>query len=105
RSAAVLDLVAGDDVVRRNAVGVLAARGPLRLAFASDIHVARIWNDVGEAVARHAPDLHAGFLHPGQRLDRFVDEINRQAAAGEIDLVVFGGDLVDHVHDAPPGAA
>lgn len=102
RAAAVFDLAAGEEIARRNAVGVLApGRETLRLAFATDIHVARIWDDLDQAVARHAADLHPTFLHPNRSLDRFVETINRQAARGEIDLVVFGGDLVDHVHDEP----
>lgn len=102
RRAAVFDLTHAGDTVRAGAVGVLApGRRDLRLAFASDIHVAGIWDDLEEAVRRHAADLAPSFLQPNRLLETFVRHCNALAAAGELDLVVFGGDLVDHVYTAP----
>jgi len=98
RSASVLDVMVGDAVERPNAIGILAARDRLALAFASDLHVAAFWQMMAEAVSRFAPDLAPKFLHPGRLLDRFIDQANRLAAQGDLDLVVLGGDLVDHVH-------
>lgn len=71
--------------------------GQLSLAFASDLHVAAIWDTIDAAVGRYAADLHEGYLHPGRLLRRFVATANGLAARGELDLVVLGGDLVDHV--------
>jgi hypothetical protein len=98
RSARVLDVMLGDAVERPNAIGILAPRGRLALAFASDLHVAAFWQIMAEAVSRFAPDLAPKFLHPGRLLDRFIDQANRLAARGDLDLVILGGDLVDHVH-------
>jgi hypothetical protein len=98
RSAGVLDVMVDDAVERHNAIGVLAPRAQLALAFASDLHVAAFWQIMAEAVSRFAPDLAPKFLHPGRLLDRFIDQANRLAACGDLDLVVLGGDLVDHVH-------
>ncbi|HVO23381.1 MAG TPA: metallophosphoesterase [Candidatus Margulisiibacteriota bacterium] len=98
RSSCVLDVMVGDAVERSNAVGILAPRARLALAFASDLHVAAFWQIMGEAVSRFAPDLAPKFLHPGRLLDRFIDQANRLAARGDLDLVILGGDLVDHVH-------
>jgi len=105
RSVALFDLLHGERVVRRGAVAVLVPGATLRLAFASDLHVARIWDDLEAAVTRHAPDLAPRFLHPNRLLARFVERCNRRAAEGELDLVVFGGDLVDHVYTQPAARA
>jgi len=98
RSAAVLDVMVGGAVERPNAVGVLAPRKRLALAFASDLHVAAFWQIMAEAVSRFAPDLAPKCLDPERLLGRFIDQANRLAARGDLDLVVLGGDLVDHVH-------
>ena len=98
RSASVLDVMVGDAVERPNSIGVLAPRERLALAFASDLHVAAFWQIMAEAVARFAPDLAPKCLDPGRLLGRFIDQANRLAARGDLDLVVLGGDLVDHVH-------
>jgi len=98
RSAAVFDLVAPSHVVRRNAVGVLGNKHRrLALAFASDLHIAAMWDTVAAAVERHAADLVERLNHPSRMLERFVQQANGMAARGELDLVVLGGDLVDHV--------
>lgn len=98
RSARVLDLMVDDAVERSNAIGVLAPRRRLALAFASDLHVAAFWQIMADAVSRFAPDLAPKFLHPGRLLGRFIDQANHLAARGDLDLVILGGDLVDHVH-------
>jgi len=98
RSAGVLDVMVDDAVERPNAIGILAPRDRLALAFASDLHVAAFWQVMAEAVARFAPDLAPKFFHPGRLLARFIDQVNTLAARGDLDLVVLGGDLVDHVH-------
>ena len=97
RAAAVYDVV-GTGEVRRNAVASLRQGGErLALAFASDIHVAATWDTLSSAIDRHAGDLAEDFLHPQRLLREFVRQANALAAAGELDLVVLGGDLVDHV--------
>jgi len=73
----------------------------LALAFGSDLHVAAIWDAIDGAMARYAPDLYDSYLHPGRLLRRFVARANVLAAEGNLDLVVFGGDLVDHVRSGP----
>ncbi len=78
-------------------------RSTLHLGFASDLHVAAVWNEIDAATARHAPDLHPGLLHPGRLVRRFVDTANALARAGSLDVVVFGGDLVDHVRQTADG--
>lgn len=95
----VADLYRGESRIRGRCVAWQSMHlgRPLHLAFASDLHVAAIWNHIDAATARHAPDLHPGFLHPGRLVRRFVETANALAAAGELDLVVLGGDLVDHV--------
>lgn len=73
----------------------------LSLAFASDLHVAAIWDSIDAAIARHAAELLDDFLHPGRLLRCFVDRANALAAAGDLDVIVLGGDLVDHVRPGP----
>jgi hypothetical protein len=73
----------------------------LNLAFASDLHAAMIWDEVAAAADRHAPELAGVLLHPRRLLNRFIDEANALAARGHLDLIVLGGDLVDHVEAQP----
>ena len=99
RSAAVFHLLRDGVVERASSVAVLAgAAQALRVAFATDLHVARAWDTIAAAIDRHAPDLSGQFWHPQRLLAAFVAEANELAARGELDLVVLGGDLVDHVH-------
>jgi hypothetical protein len=70
----------------------------LSLAFVSDLHLAAFWDAISAAVERHAPDLASRLLNPRLLLDRFVAEANLLWARGDLDLVVLGGDLVDHVY-------
>ena len=107
RTVRVLDIRLGDRVLRRNAIAVTApGRDQLSLIFASDMHVAAIWDDLAAAVERHALELAPAFLHPGRQLEALVADANALARRGDLDLVVFGGDLIDHVHEhsrnAPP---
>jgi predicted MPP superfamily phosphohydrolase len=88
--------------LRSRCVALRARRDSrLSLAFASDLHVAAIWDSIDAAIANHAADLHETFLHPGRLLQGFVERANGLAAAGELDLVILGGDLVDHVRPGP----
>jgi len=98
RRSAVFDLVSPRQIERSRSVAWFAHGDDLRLAFASDVHVAALWDQVADAVHRYAPDLVPALAHPGTRLRRFVDDMNQRAGAGELDAVVFGGDLVDHVY-------
>ncbi len=98
-SVALYDLVRRHAVERSRSVAVLGAqRDRLSLAFVSDLHLAAFWDVISAAVERHAPDLASRLLNPGLLLDRFIAEANRLWARGELDLVVLGGDLVDHVY-------
>jgi predicted phosphodiesterase len=73
----------------------------LKIAFASDLHVAHLWNEIAEAADRYAPELAEVLANPQRLLDNFIDEANALAASGDLDLIVLGGDLVDHVHRHP----
>jgi predicted MPP superfamily phosphohydrolase len=96
------DVLHDGQVVRlRSVAAFVPSEGDLRLAFAADLHVARAWDTVADAVARYAPDLVPGFLHPHRLLENFIGEVNLLAAKGQLDLVVFGGDLVDHIYTRP----
>ncbi len=93
------DLVAGDVVLRSRCVAAHAASdGTLRIAFASDLHFAEMWDVLAEAVARHASDLLPAFFDPRRHLARMIAQLNATAARGELDVLVLGGDLVDHVY-------
>src|SRR5262249_27147672 len=95
RRSVVLDLVHGDDVVRPNAIGMLAPNcSRLAIAFASDLHVARIWDALGAAVEQQAPDLTPAFLHPVRLFERFIGEANAMARPGALGLVVLRRDPV-----------
>ncbi len=96
-----------DGVVDRpHSVAIFATPGEtLNLAFAADLHLAQLWDEVAAAVERHAPDLRASLLHPHRNVDRFVAEANALASLGELDLVVLGGDLVDQRYARPRASA
>ncbi len=101
-SVALYDLVGPGAVERSRSVAVFgASRDRLTLAFASDLHWAAFWDVIAAAVERHAPDLTSRLLNPRLLLERFIAEANLLWARGELDLIVLGGDLVDHV-DAEP---
>ncbi len=101
RTAVVLDLLHEGRIVRPNAVAVLTENlTRLRFAFATDLHVASAWDVIASAIERHAPDLGRQFCHPQRLLANFIARMNQLAARGELDLVVLGGDLVDHVFPA-----
>jgi hypothetical protein len=78
-----------------------AAGGTLAIAFATDLHLAAMWDALRDAVERHAPDLAHAFLDPAAHLERMVDALDALAARGELDALVLGGDLVDHVYRVP----
>jgi len=102
RTVQLFDLLADGRLCRSRSVAFFA--GPtdrLRLAFACDSHVAQLWEDIGAAVDRHLPEAAATLLRPHRLLDEFIADANRLVARGELDLVVLGGDLVDHVHVGP----
>jgi len=102
RRVQLYDLVVGDRVARSRCVAAWnATHDRLRVAFASDIHWSVLWDCVADAATRHAPDLLPRMVHPRQMLGRLIDAANHLAARGELDLVVLGGDLVEHVHPAP----
>lgn len=99
RSACVCDLLCDGAVVQPRAVAIWAqGKRSLRLAFATDLHVSHAWESIAAAVDRHAPDLRDVLCHPQRLLQTFIDECNELAARGLLDLVVLGGDLVDHVY-------
>jgi Calcineurin-like phosphoesterase len=106
RRVKLYDVLLDGHVVRpRSVAAFVPSGGDLRLAFAADLHVARAWDTIAEAVARYAPDLAPGFLHPNRLLEKFIGEVNLLAAEGQLDLVVLGGDLVDHVYTRPRSQA
>ena len=100
------DLCINESAVRERSVAVFGPRRRrLRLAFASDLHMASFWDVIGEAAERYDPELAAMMLHPSRLFDRFIEEANSLWSRDELDLVVLGGDLVEFVHNRPPGAA
>ncbi len=102
RTVRVLDLVHDDAVIRPRSVAVRAPRaGRLDVMFGTDLHVGALWDDIGAAVAAHAPDIAGEVLHPDRLLERFIAVANARAARGELDLIILGGDLVDHVFARP----
>ena len=104
RTVQLLDVCVNGVVERPRCVALFREPGTtLNLAFASDLHAAAIWDEVAAAVDRHAPELAGVLLHPRRLLNRFIDEANALAAGGRLDLVVLGGDLVDHVQIQPRG--
>ena len=111
RRVRVFDLVRGGSVVRSRSIAChRTLNDRLRIAFASDLHVAAVWDTLAEIVARHAPDLLSCFLHPHENVARLVQALNSLASSGDVDAAVLGGDLVDHVIPSPraqasPGAS
>lgn len=102
RRVAVADLVSSGFGVRSRAVAFCApGRAPLHIAFASDLHVAALFDELEAAVERFAPDLVAGFHSPSRHLERMVEELGARAAQGELDALVLGGDIVDHAYRVP----
>lgn len=98
------DLVRGDALLRSRAVAVRASDTErLAVAFATDLHLAAIWDELAAAIARHAPDLEAAYLNPRAQLARMVTLLNGAVDRGELDVVVLGGDLIDHVYRVPRG--
>lgn len=99
RRARVFDLIHGDDVARGRCVASWQpADDRLRIAFASDLHVANIWDEIAGTLQRYAPDLAPRLLHPGELVERMVADLAALAERGELDALVLGGDLVDHVY-------
>jgi hypothetical protein len=102
RTLQLFDLSVGGTVERARSVAFF--RGPgnaLNIAFASDLHVAHLWNEIAAAARRYAPEVAGILADPHRLLDAFIDRANSLAANGDLDLVVLGGDLVDHVHRYP----
>jgi hypothetical protein len=105
RTVQLFDLVACGVVVQPRCVAFFPRPGTtLNLAFVCDLHVAALWDEIAAAVDRHAPELGVSMINPNRLLERFIIEANTLAARGDLDLVVLGGDLVDHVHAQPRGA-
>jgi len=102
RTVQLFDLRVRGTVERARSVALFRQKkSVLNLAFVCDLHVAALWDEIAAAVVRHAPSLGEALVDPHRRLERFVDEANTLTARGDLDLVVLGGDLVDHVHRGP----
>ncbi len=102
RSVELYDLAVQGSLAKSRAVAVFAdSRRQLSLAFASDLHVAVFWTEIIRAIGQHAPQLLPTVVDPSQMLNRFIEEANALCADGALDLIVLGGDLVDHVHQRP----
>jgi hypothetical protein len=102
RTVRLFDLVADGSVVRPRSVAVFREHSAiLKLAFACDLHLAAQWDELASAVDRHAPAFAERVHRPRRLLDQFIGEVNAMAASGDLDLVVLGGDLVDHVYSEP----
>lgn len=104
RSVRLFDLKVGDDVVRPRSVALFLRHSTtLNLAFACDLHTAKLCDDISAAAERYFSGTAPAVPGPARLLDTFIDETNALAANGGLDLVVLGGDLVDHVHTRPRG--
>jgi len=99
--ARVFDLVHGDACLRPRSVARHEPAGALRIGFASDLHHAALWDEIHADLRRFAPELADGALHPNTQVRRLVADANARAARGELDALVLGGDLVDHVYRGP----
>ena len=99
RTVQLFDLALSANVLRSRSVAFCQPTGNcLNLAFVSDLHVAQMWEQIGAAVDRHLPQAARHLVRPHRLLARFIAEANALVARGELDLVVLGGDLVDHVY-------
>lgn len=116
--------VSGRTVLKPSAVYVASdAEGDDRILYATDLHVARRWQELREGAARlfrargrrtvGSPGEMArievadawssdcfidSLVDANRNLARFVTLANRLWELGELDLIVFGGDLVDYKH-------
>lgn len=104
RRARVFDVVRAGVCVRPRAVARHVPGARLRIAFASDLHHASLWTAVHDVLRRFAPDVAARALDPNAQVRRLVEDLNRRASRGDLDAVVLGGDLVDHVYRTPRSA-
>lgn len=99
RRTRVFDLMTHDTVLRPRAVASRhTGDGVLRIAFASDLHVATLWDDIASALERHAPGLRPTLLHPMRLFEEMLSQLDGLAWRGEVDVLVLGGDLVDYVY-------
>lgn len=92
----VYDLARGETTERSRAVAPMKSARRLRVALASDLHIARAFRDVLDDIASADADLAERLTDPDAQLDTFIAEANALADRGELDVVVLGGDLVDH---------
>jgi predicted MPP superfamily phosphohydrolase len=98
RRTRVFDLLHGDALIRPRCIASFDARDAIvRIAFASDLHLAAVWDDIADAIERHGPEWRRHLLHPIHLFERMIAEVDDLARRGELDIVVLGGDLVDHV--------
>lgn len=99
RRSRVFHLTRDGAVVRPRCVASWApSNDTLRIAFASDLHVAAIWDDLAGTLERFTPDLAPRLLHPGKLVTQLIAELAGFAERGELDALVLGGDLIDHVY-------
>jgi hypothetical protein len=99
RRSSVFHLVRDDQLLQSRCVARWSPKGSrLRIAFASDLHIAAIWDDIAGTLERFAPELAPRLLHPNRLFGRLVDELTGLANRGELDVLVLGGDLIDHVY-------
>lgn len=104
-TSTLFDLCHGETILRPRSVAVMRLpTNRLSLAFACDIHYGLIWQKVLGAVHAYTPDLAARVLDPLSLWHHFVEDANGLWRRGELDLVVLGGDVVDHVHIHPDEA-
>jgi hypothetical protein len=92
------------------------------VAFATDLHVARAWRDIGAHIVRlrggngavHAltdptalftrEAFEQSFVNPNHNLEHFIQYANRRKRKGTLDLIVLGGDLVDYIYESGDAA-
>ena len=95
----VFHLVRNDDIIRSRCVAQWRPHASrLRIAFASDLHVAAIWDDIWGTLDKFAPDLAPRLLHPNRLFGQLIADLSAAAARGELDVLVLGGDLIDYIY-------
>lgn len=98
RRSQVFDLRDDEHCLRPHSVALTCFSDQrISLAFASDLHLAALWELVIGEIQIHAPELLARIVNPRVQWERFAEEVNELWRRGDLDIIVLGGDLVDHV--------
>lgn len=98
RSVSVHHLVLRETRVRSRAVYEhFGDSQRLCVGFVSDLHLARLFDELESSLGHIAPELLPRLRSPRRALKALVRSVNDLARDGGIDALVLGGDLIDHV--------